>query len=222
MTKFSFEVPIDYLEEFHEFQDFGFALSFLMGEKSYKEYFQTYQGVWILDNSFNEIQKPESPWSMAKYYKDLLPSLVISPDSDQWDKDQVAKAFEFLAESVPLHRIIGIFKTEVEFFALAKKGCSNWASSYAHRSLMPEWLLKMPNHFLGCLGPQEIHLLRPESCDTSMPVKLALAECTVDQWILNGCPHILSKPGFFYTKLSPREITLAKQNIIRFKEVCNG
>lgn len=222
MTKFSYEVPIPNMEVFEEDQDFHFALSFLLDNPKYRKHVESFTGFWILDNSFNETQKPETVRKMALLMEKYKPSYVISPDSDKWKTGEVVGAFERLTKLVPPQRVIGIYKTEHEFWRLAQEGCIHFASSYAHRPLMPEWLLKMPQHFLGCLGPQEIRLLKPDTCDTSMPIKLAVEDMTVEKWLLYGCPHILSKPEFFYKPLTPKQVRLAKQNIVDFEEACNG
>ena len=63
-TKFSFEVPSNHLEDFEPFQDFYFALSFLC--KKSTEYLNYFLGKKVegkkvfLDNSFNELRRPDS------------------------------------------------------------------------------------------------------------------------------------------------------------------
>jgi len=215
MIKLSFEVPIKHLEAFEHLQDFHFSLSFLYKYPEYKEFMlRTKKELW-LDNSTNELKQPDSCSLLSKLYTELQPTYVVAPDHPDWNQETMLNSFLKLQDcGVPPEKIcviihhpdwIGHFKSyEVKHFAVP----------YDFRYCTREKLKRFEEcHFLGLLSIQELKIAKPATCDTSMPIKLALLGQTMEDWVSNGCPHLHSTPGFFNLTLSIKELQLAKKNI---------
>ena len=86
-TKWSFEVPIPHLRDFHEDQDFVFALQHLCKDGEYRRYLQTCDKFIILDNSSNEKVQPCSVQELVTTAIDMQAGLIIAPDCDEWSVD---------------------------------------------------------------------------------------------------------------------------------------
>jgi hypothetical protein len=223
MTKFSFEVPIKHLCDFHEDQDYIFSLSFLFQEPDYCKYIELNQKLHILDNSYNELGEPQSLESMLRIYKNYPTNLLVCPDSDQWDSKRTFMSFAEAVSIIGTDQVIGIGRSQTEIRGLTRLGCRYLAIPFEHRLCLPIPTFS-PIHFLGLNNLMELLAYEPETVDTSMPIKLALIRKTIDQWVLGGCPHINTKDlikscDFFHMKMKVAEVKLAKTNIQRLKEV---
>ena len=223
MTRFSFEVPIKHLNDFHEDQDYIFSLSFLFSDQDYCRYITKNEKFHILDNSYNELGEPQSLDSLLTLYKHYKTDLLVCPDSDQWDSKRTVMSFAEAASIIGTNQVIGIGRSQTEIQALTKLGCSYLAIPFEHRLCLPIPMFS-PIHFLGLNNIMELLAYEPETVDTSMPIKLALKNLTINQWVMLGCPHINTKDliqscDFFHMKMKVTEIKLAKTNINRLKEI---
>ena len=221
-TKFAFEVPLNHLKDFADLQDYGFFLSMQMEDKRIQEQFAICKRKWmitILDNSFNELQVATKPETMANLYWLYSPTYVVSPDDDKWTGEQVWEAWSTLRDYVPTERIMVIYKSGQEYRYL-KGTMSLTACSYAQRDTLPKEYMDKTDHFLGILNPNEIRVHKPKTCDTGMPIKIALEGKTLDQWIKEGCPHIYTQMDYFEERMTAEQVHLARTNIYALKEVC--
>ncbi len=241
-TKFSFEVPMNHLYDFHEDQDFIFTLEHLFDTKCnpqadlYQQYtsFVHTEGlktVW-LDNGFNELEKASDPSDMIYIAHHVKPAKVISPDDPKWPIEKIINSYmEMISKTFTRDQLIPVASDMKMARNLIKQlGTPHLAISYWVRD---QWdyddLLEVKDavflHFLGLLNPEEIQTIRPETCDTSMPIKLALIDQHFETWCVKGCPHIHTKDlgacgqSFFETRMTDKQIMLAKENIKTLKEM---
>ena len=241
MTKFSFEVPIKHLLDFDEDQDFGFALSFLVNQnKAYADYYNrfalTYQDrKVILDNSYNEKLEADG-FSQLSYAIERCfgASHLVAPDSPKFDEAQIASNWVSAClnfRKFKQENVIAVVRSRKMFNFLYDCGAQSFAVSYWTRpEIIKEsdafWISGC--HFLGLNNIDEIKTFRPQTCDTSMPIKLAMVGKSIDQWRRDDFPHIYthelgaSGSEFFNASLTDETIKLAKQNIKQLKEECNG
>lgn len=230
MNKFSFEVPLHNLEDFTIDQDYIFSLSFLYSHKEYKKHIRDCQDLGLeiwLDNSYNELKIATSPSELSILYQDFSPDFVICPDDDTWTITQYLQIYQKMQEHIPAERLYLVARNPQHFEAFIEaKIDQNIAIPYEFR---PEYTGRIPegaegfspydktlledSHFLGLNTYDEPLNYSPRSCDTSMPIKLALLGITISTWIKNGEPHIDSTPDFFLKKLTKQQIKLSKENI---------
>jgi len=219
MTLFSFEVPLKHLEDFDEDQDFYFALSFLCRESDEYLYYledRVREGCHVvLDNSYNELNEPDVPEELVRIFNELGADAVVSPDSDKWSFDGLNESYQEMLSLMPSGKVWVVVRNEEEFhhFRYAARCCS----TFYHRPQLP--LLNKCTHYLGLASLREIQEYEPISCDTSMPIKLALKGRSIEQWVLEGCPHYHTRewPSFFKMHLTDKQIKLAKENICKLK-----
>lgn len=215
-TKFSFEVPLAHLEEFDEYQQYAFALSFLCRDEGYFNYLVDCKkrGKWlILDNSYNELKKADEPKELAYLYRELGADLVICPDDDNWTVRELEEAYKEMTSLVPREKVLLVVKSEEEYDWYLGQGGSKFCTTYEQRPWLRKNILHLSYHFLGLLNPWEISRFSPASCDTGMPIKLALEGKTMKEWVLEGCPHPRTHPEYFNLVLTQEQIHLAKENI---------
>lgn len=228
MTKFSFEVPIKHLWDFEDLQDFHFSLSFLYENEYYKKFMiaQSHRGlkpVW-LDNSYNEKLKADNHHELITLAQEIDCAKVIAPDDPNWEASMIFNSYEAVATFVKAHRIIVVVKDK----AMLDKGMKEhpeiftYAYSYWNRlkvGTLGELQWSKQCHFLGMCSVDELESLKPPSCDTSMPIKLALKDQSLEAWEREGCPHIYTHemPDFFTMSMTPAQVELARRNIINLK-----
>ena len=225
MTKFSFEVPIKHLDDFDEDQDFIFSLSILYQNEEYVKYInkvnqEGMKTVW-LDNSYNETMKADSVTDLVKLTRLHQARRVIAPDDPKWDTKQIKESFTEMNDYFGVHRIIVVVSSYEMFIDLQEAGAMNFAVSYWTRDQWSlEALKNIPRlHFLGLLDVPELINIQPASCDTSMPIKLALTGRTMRDWQKTNYEHIHTKDlgpegkSFFEAEMTSKEIDLAKENI---------
>jgi hypothetical protein len=230
MTKFSFEVPIKHLQDFEDLQDFHFTLSMLYDKSEYWRFYlkQKAKGdkaIW-LDNSWNEKGEPADATNLIDIYSDLLPDKVISPDSPEWPPIAILESFESLADHIPRAQLVAV-TNNLKTYQLLKPYAKTRAIAYRVRPTISSSSLfrMMPMHFLGLNSIQEIREFKPFTCDTSMPIKLAMRGYSINDWVSKGCPHIHTRdlgPGgmnFFNAKLTKDQIKQARINITTLKEM---
>lgn len=230
MTLFSFEVPFHHLKDFEDLQDFHFSLSVLYTNKTYKQYMieQVKKGlkvVW-LDNGYNEKMKADEPNKLAKLALEVNANRIISPDNPHWRSIRIFDNYFNMLQHFPSSKLIVVVKDEVMYNMSQRFGINNLAYSYWVRmgKKLEEMQWATGCHFLGLVSLKEIQKLKPPSCDTSMPIKIAMKGWTLRRWFLEECPHIHTKDifhDFFNSKLTASKLKLARQNIIQLKEVCN-
>lgn len=223
MTQFSFEVPLRHLDDFTDLQDYFFALSFLCEDPRYVDYLkrERVHRIITLDNSFNELGKAQTAQEMRKYADLIKADYVVSPDSDSWtpiDMMNTYKAMKGVGFSTDV--IILPIRSIEEYSAARIGGVKSMAIPYEFRPLFPEEFPWNRMHFLGMRDPLEVKMCRPLSCDTSMPIKIALRGQTIREWILKCCPHEDSRPNFFQTEMTIAQVELARRNIKELKEMC--
>ena len=74
----------------------------------------------------------------------------------------------------------------------------------------------MPSHFLGLISIPEIRDFHPPTCDTSMPIKLAMKGMMLRDWAAKDYPHIytheLGNQGedYFNAKLTTEQLEQAR------------
>lgn len=241
VTKFSFEVPLDHLRDFHDDQDYIFTLSMLYSDPRYQEYIRFVRNeglktIW-LDNSFNELFEAETIHNLWPIAQQCNASKIVVPDSIDWTTQQLVESFVDAAECVcsdgvertsTLLAVATDYNTALE---LIKYGAQQIAISYWVRN---DWEYSQitalrqsgtPVHFLGLLDMPELIACKPQTCDTSMPIKLALQGKTLREWATEGYPHINTKDlgeagqDFFDTKMTPVQIDLAKFNIEQLRSL---
>jgi hypothetical protein len=216
MTKFSYEVPLAHLDDFDKYQDLYFILSFLCMNPHYRDFIKEKRGDRrvILDNSFNELGVPDRPDRMAKFFYELNADFVVSPDSDGWSLEQLTKAYKEMTKLIPEEKVLVVVRSVEEWNWFIDNGSPYYCTTFYHRPELPKYILNLSYHFLGLNRPEEIKRFGPISCDTSMPIKLALQGKTMSQWISEGCPHIHTKDvkGFFDLTLTKDQLNLALEN----------
>lgn len=221
MTKFAFEVPIDHLEDFADLQDYLFALSFLMTDQRYVEHLRMVRGskLLILDNSWNELQKSSTVDELSKLNNIVKADYIVSPDGSS--AEEVVNNFKSMKLGGFTERQLIIPIRSSKDFESVKGYATQIAVPYRWRPFLPETFPWTKTHFLGLRDPLEIKMCRPLSCDTAIPIKLALVNLTIDNWITMSCPHEHTTPAYFYKTMPLKQIQLARQNIVRLKELCN-
>ena len=218
MTLFSYEVPLAHLEEFDPYQDFYFALSFLCKDPKYFDFMRKKKEAgkfMVLDNSFNELGQPDSPKEMAEIFYELQADKVVSPDSDGWSLEELSEAYEEMIFLVPKEKVLPVVRSVEEYMFFKKMvGTFAYCTTFYHRPKLPAFILYSCRHFLGLQAPWEIRRYTPFSCDTSMPIKLALRGETIADWMKKSCPHYHTKdiPNFFDLTLTKEQLTLALRN----------
>lgn len=216
MTRFSYEVPLAHLKDFDEYQDLYFALSFLCDDPYYMNFIKDNRRgrKVILDNSFNELGTPDTPSKMARIFNELEADMVVSPDSDEWSLEQLKDAYKELISLVPKEKVLMVIRSKEEYEWLKSNISSHYCVTFYHRPQLQDSIKHLAYHFLGLLNPWEIRKYSPISCDTSMPIKLALQGRTIDGWMADGCPHIHTKDveNFFTLTLTEEQLKLAKEN----------
>jgi len=233
MTKFSFEVPIKHLSAFDDLQDFILVLSFLCERPAYHQYLmekerEGLKQIWI-DNSFNELEAADDPHMMLYWMKYYQASRVVAPDALEWDSQEMLDSFLRIKRHIDPGKIIVVTHNFQMYKVLKQQGVEHFAVAYRKR---PKWntsdLRKVSNvHFLGLNNIIELIKCKPLSCDTSMPIKLAMKGMSLRNWANEGYPHIhtkdLGKHGmdFFNAELTLEEIKLARRNICQLKEIVN-
>jgi hypothetical protein len=225
MTKFAFEVPLKHLEDFDEDQDFHFTLSFLFENQVYNEYFHKIteagdKSIWV-DNSTNEMRTPESCSGLAKLFKSIDPEFVIAPDHPDWNQEtMLLTAVDLSLCNVPVDRIMVIVHHPDWIGHFRSYNFNHFAAPYDFRYCTREKLKRFSTcHFLGLVSVDEIKIAQPPTCDTSMPIKIALEGASLKDWISAGCPHVHTTTNFFGRKMTTTEIKLAKKNIQELKKL---
>jgi len=238
MTKFAFEVPHAHLDDFKDLQDFHFALSLHCYKSFYKNFFLHHsvtgvKQVW-LDNSFNETGKADKITNLTQLADEIGAHKLIVPDNPTWSIEKVIKEFEASCKYIPASRAVVVINSERMYDGLIKQGALCFALSYHirlphyNKGGQPEdFLWAKECHFLGLCSIQELARLRPPSCDTSIPIKLAINGIRLLQWYEEGCPRIHHPPGvgklpYYDLVLTEEQLKLAKENITMLKIAVNG
>lgn len=232
---FSFEVPHNHLWEFHDEQDFIFALQQNTKVTRYARYLEEVHNeglkrIWM-DNGFNEIGAPCTPKDLFMTYDNFRSSRVVAPDSPNWDTEGIAFAFRLMLRYVPAENVIAVVRSKSMYEALLTDGAVHFAASYHSRreGFTDDEMMSIEGlHFLGLLDPFEVKRIRPLTCDTSMPIKLALRNQEMGEWMSKGCEHIHTRDlglhggDFFSATLTEEQLALAHENIKHLRRIVNG
>lgn len=227
MTKFSFEVPIPHLDDFNEDQDFLFTLSFLYDDERYNHYFikkfEEGAEIW-LDNSYNEKLEADGYTDLIQIGRRVAPRFIICPDDPKWTEEQIAYSFNVMRRQFSEERLMVVVNSFEMYQFMVNAGAKVFSTSYWNRPF-PDLKFIPRHHFLGLRSVQELIDHEPPTCDTGMPIKLAIMNTTIDTWIRQGCPHIYSHEmgmqgsDYFNYKMTVKEINLAKLNIIALRRI---
>jgi hypothetical protein len=242
-TKFAFEVPVAHLEDFNEYQDFHFALSTLC--RSSKKYLEFYQEqveqclkVVYMDNSYNEYFRADDPLTLARTAQKLHPHLIICPDSPKWPTFKIQEAFDRMLDLTTKTALyppilMVVVRDESMLNHMRRRGATEFAVSHwipprtEGRYDDVRWARQC--HFLGMNSPQELRELQPPSCDTTLPIKLAMQGKALRKWWEEGCPYLHDKnkkdqrdrkKEYFNLIFDDKTLELAIQNIIALKMLC--
>lgn len=237
MTKFSFEVPYQHLNDFHDLQDFYFILSCQEGNQIFRAHMNDVMvaglhSIWV-DNSFNETQLATHHHEVLHVFNELRAQKIIPPDALGWTSEQIIEQVrEIERHDIPLWKMSIVTSSPRIMFAVYAEliAARNIAIPYATRDTWGEedmhWAFCHYNvHYLGLNNLKEIIAYQPDSCDTGMPIKLALQDKTLDDWVADGCPHIYNKDlgeagrDYFNSRLTPEQLDLARRNICQLKEL---
>lgn len=251
MTKLSFEVPIAHLRDFHEDQDFIFALSHLFKSQDFGEIYRDYinevkvEGlltIW-LDNSYNETFQNYPHEDLISLAIELEVNRLIVPDRLDWDEDMIIASYKSTIHEISHHtnllpqyqfknhQLVVVVDSSVMKSALQFVGAESFAIAYRKRNepkINWTWDDMTKVHFLGLLNPNEVLTHQPASLDTSMPIKLAMMGESTDEWVRRNCPHIHTRDlgewgeNFFGATLSNAQLLLAKANIKRLRQIIQG
>jgi hypothetical protein len=164
----------------------------------------------ILDNSFNELDRPDDPKLLGELYHEIHPDLVIAPDADYWSTEELMEAYAETCHYIPKEKVLLVVRSDSEY-DLAKTGKIPYAIPYEFRPYMPDEALYNA-HFLGYLNPQEIEKYQPRTCDTTMPTKLALLDKTYREWLKEGCIHYHSNTfpeSLLFNPLTEEQLLIA-------------
>jgi len=190
VTKFSFTVPTAHIDEFDQYQDFFFGLSFLLTDPTYERYFRRKcedGSLVYLDNSYNETLTPLPPHELARLWEKYRPTAVISPDSDYWSPSEAVEAFEVLKRLMPARNIMCAFRSDTEREYFEANGLGPLAVSYfwvEANEITKRGLDKV--HSLGLPSLAAIRANRPPTLDTSQMVKLAVRGYKLEDWLADG------------------------------------
>ena len=225
MIKLSFEVPLSHLDYFDGHQDFLFALSCLCPHKEYVEYIRQSlkRGLpGILDNSFNEVGHPEPAPYLVGLAIGLGINRIVAPDSLDWTFEEMRRSVISTVALFGTEGVIAVARSPLEVEYFQKLSIAGVAIPYRRRHMFPKGFDFSKTHFLGLNSVLELVTYRPESCDTGMPVKLALQGKSIEDWIEEGCPHIhnIELQGYFQAVMTEEQLALADENIKYLKEVC--
>lgn len=230
MTKFSFEVPIPHLHDFDDLQDFVFALTCLCKREAYGNYLHNtldkgLKTIWV-DNSFNENLKPDHWSNVVRWGRFWEATKTIAPDSPDMSLVDIHRNWIAVSKRLSPGKTICVVKDWTMRDFMIKAGCTHFAIGFRTR---PQWspyeIAKTPNvHFLGLNDLQELKM-GPPSCDTSLPIKLALKGRTLREWHEHGQGHItkgMPWQEYFSLEMTTQQIDLARRNICQLKEIANN
>ena len=235
MIKFSFEVPIKHLNTFHDKQDYIFALSFLCKNKPYWEYLKQCRRdncTIILDNSYNELKVATPVEEMLDIFYPIEADYMICPDNDLWPIDKYMEVLDEVKLNISLDKLYMVARNPLHYKAFKDAGVKNIAIPYEFRP----WYFNYNNdgfsadrnsnflknsHFLGLNTYYEPKAFQCNSCDTSMPIKLALEGITLERWIEKGCYHIDTDLDFFRLEMTKEQVETARHNIDILKRITN-
>jgi hypothetical protein len=233
MTRFAFEVPHFNLEDFEDLQDFHFILSLhwdnIRCRKFYLKQAKVRRKAIWLDNSFNETGVADVPQALVKVANELKADKVIVPDDLSWGLEEAIAPYKEISKLWPVDKAVVVVNTQEMLEVFKREGALHFAIPYRTRlSAYKEWLTPQDLswtsrcHFLGLCSVRELEVIRPLTCDTSMPIKLALIGKTLKEWEEEGCPHIHTKDdlSFFDKRLMGVQLRLARSNIKQLKERC--
>jgi hypothetical protein len=126
---------------------------------------------------------------------------------------------------VSYNNIIVVVKSAEECDWLANIGAKHFAIPFRYRltKLYNELEWCKSDHFLGMNHIHELQRLKPPTMDTSMPIRMALHNMDLEEWISRDCPRFWHKDllGYYDLVLTGEQIDLARYNIIKLKEICN-
>jgi hypothetical protein len=221
MTRFSFEVPLEHLDDFTEDQDYLFTLSFLYEREVYRKYVRRFhkqkpEAMIILDNSYNELGEATEVEVLERIYRSFEEEItcVVSPDSHNFSFTEMLTYYTKLCGRIGADRVIPVARSQQEVIYYQEFTPPTYLISvpYEFRTGMGPRYLK-GTHFLGLNNLNEVLANKPRTCDTGMPIKLALEGQSIQDWIRRGCPHLQTRPEFFDLMLTKEVLWNAHGNV---------
>jgi len=236
MVEFSFEVPHAHLEDFASYQDFFFLLGAHLEHKEYYDFHKNQYALGVkqlwLDNNYNELGEADNICTLAERAHHIRASKVIIPDDPTWTEEQMWTSYCEACFRIAREEIVVVVNNEKMFKSFKERGVTKFALSYHIRlphyeagGKPEDFLWAKDCHFLGLCSVEELRIINPPTCDTSMPIKLALQNKSLYTWMKEACPHIHTKDilsTFFDTKMTTEQLALAKLNINLLKNLVNG
>jgi len=190
--KFSFEVPIKYLEEIDECQDYVYALAHMLDNKKYFEYVTKTEKMVILDNSAHELGESIDVKKYIKLCEKINPDIIILPDKlfDRKRTDELSNEFiRLYTGKAKLMKVVQGSNIKEYISHFLKIQYDNKIDivgiSMSRRLIAPSlsFVLKyneltMPIHLLGCCSPIELieasGSTNISTIDTGLPINFAI------------------------------------------------
>jgi len=231
--KFSFEVPIKYLKELDECQDYIYILAHMLKNKKYFRYVSTTTKKTILDNSAHELGESININEFLKWCYKLNPDIIILPDKlfDRITTDKWAKLFlkEYKGSSKLMKVVQGndIREYILNFCEVQSDNAIDIIGiSMSRRIIVPNLSYLMtfnerikPIHLLGCVNPLELleakNIPNINTIDTGLPINFAIQNLEFPLLKKNKEWKRISGKDLDYDK--EISIDLMKKNIRRFK-----
>lgn len=223
VTRFCFTPPLQHIHDFAPYQDFTFALSFLLENERYRAWLDGLETNYvILDNSFNETQIPVTVEEVVELFRTTYCDVVVQPDADNWTSQQMIEAYVAVADQIGPEHVMGIFRNQLErdwlyqagahFTALSYWWRDNWAAGSNFRGV----------HFLG-LGDRRSLVLGADTLDTTIPIKMAIRGERIEDWDghkprqpeneLRSADRLQRAWNYFNTVMTDEQLELAVHNI---------
>jgi hypothetical protein len=242
--KVSFEVPLNYLYDFDEYQDYLFVLGHLCENETYKNYVMSSPKFKILDNSAYELGRSISVKSLCDIAEEIKADVIVVPDV-LGNAEETLKTTEEFYKEFTLRPNLKNVKTMI---VPQGTNYSEYLMCYYKMREFPydivgvsfyvpgesidfeDVRLKKVQSIMNASPDKKIHLLglhrvcylyeykkylAIESIDTSLPIVLAIyGEEMTDKSVKEVRPT-----SYFDLKLSHEQLKLAKRNVEIFRNI---
>ena len=228
---FSFEVPINHLEEFDEYQDFYFTLAQMFKDKRYKEFYMTSRKPVWLDNGANEQGYPCSVMELAVLLHEGDFTHFLLPDfPDLWSNpatkalaSELMRMYRREYSSIWLYNAtpVPVCYDETDIVESVGLGYRTIALPYdVDRSRLLEFVKgkDVYVHLLGYRQAGELEHPNVVSIDTSFPIKLAMGGIPWNPSMARDPKGLKTTNNYFYQTLTPEQVKLAIKNIQAMKD----
>lgn len=239
--KVSFEVPIKYLYDFDQYQDYIFILPHLCKDPTYKQYCLLSNKMKIMDNSVYELSKPLPPEELFDLVAELKVDVIVVPDvlfdieetlrvTDEFYNKLAKTSLKVKTMIVPqgadqseyymcLNKMRGYPFDYIGVCFLSKGYGPKECEEIRYQKIL-SIVRGYPDKKIHLLGLNYIFYLEEykkflniESIDTSFPVSLAYYKQKIDRFsIRRGRPQ-----NFFDLVFDHEQYRIAKENIEIFR-----